>query len=449
MKTKTISKKTVIIILCVVLAAAAIVAALLYFKAAEQRALKEQEEKAFAARIDDELAAMVKAEFGGLDISASAGSFTVTSLISGNTYDVNIEPAVNAPLELTEMFNSFHFGRTPKEVSILVTHKGEQVFNGSSKAFRKSFFPLDGETYSFSVTAETENAAYVGQAVYMFDAVYNIVPRFYLSSESVYQGSTLVVCGENLPEGMDISVSVPFSFTPKVVRNDTLMYSIIPFNYKREAGEYAVSISYGDGETLSLPYTVLAMEFPEEYTEQEITVSDETAAATINNSSAYSEYNNIMADLSKVSDDEVYWDSWFAFPCEGSVTSDYGFTRYINGKAGSTHAGIDFACDEGTPVYASNDGRVIFAGELKMSGNTVVIEHGNGVQSKYLHMSAIKVSEGDMVSLGQEIGAVGMTGLATGPHLHFEIDISGFCVSPWPLLDGTADLFKIEDFQPS
>lgn len=450
MKTKSLNKKTIIIIISAIIAAAAITAAvLLYFGAEKKKAKQEAAEAEFAARIDEELASMLTATFSDIDISPCEGSFTVTSLISGKTYEKTLSPKENKPLEVSEILNAIIFGRTPKEVSVSITHNGAEVFSGAYREYRKSFTPSDNETYGFTVSAVTENAAYSGTATYKFDVTYKIVPRFYLSSENINQGSTLVVCGENLPADTKVSVSVPFSFTPAVVRRGNNMYSIIPFNYKREAGENFVTVAYGDNEKLELSYTVTEMDFPADYEEQEITVSDETAAATINNSAAYAEYNNKVAELAKVFDEEVYWDSWFAMPCEGSVTSDYGYTRYLNGKAGSAHAGVDFACDEGTPVYASNAGRVIFSGELQMSGNTIVIEHGNGVQTKYLHMSSRDVKEGDMVEQLQQIGAVGMTGLATGPHLHFEVDISGSCVSPWPLLDGSSDLYKIESFQIS
>lgn len=446
MKLKNSNKKIVIIIASL-LAILAVAGVIVYLAVQNGKKAKAEAEALYSARLEEELAAMVTARFGGVELYPNEGDFKVNDLIEGRTTTLSVKPSENKPFEVTELSSGFSFSRTPKSVGIRIAHEGETVFDGALADFKSGFTPSDDGVYSFTVTAVTENSAYSGTAVYNFDISYKITPRFFLSAETVDQGSALVVYGENLLEDMPVSVSVAFSYSPSVIRRGTKMYSIIPFNYKREAGEAAVTVTYGEGETVQLNYTVAAIEFPADYEEQEITVSDETAAATINNSAAYTEYNKLVAELAKISDEEVYWTGRFIQPCDGTVTSDYAYTRYLNGKAGSTHAGVDLACDEGTPVCASNSGRVIYSGELQMSGNTVIIEHGNGLQTKYLHMSARNVETGEMVVQGQQIGAVGMTGLATGPHLHFEVDVSGACISPWPLLDGTSPIYKIQDFQ--
>lgn len=116
------------------------------------------------------------------------------------------------------------------------------------------------------------------------------------------------------------------------------------------------------------------------------------------------------------------------------VTSPYGERRvflYSDGsKAASVHYGIDMAAPLGAPISAAGKGRVVFAGSWILTGNTVVIEHLPGVYSMYFHLSELLVKAGEMVEQGQEIGKVGMTGLATGPHLHWEITVAGVPVSP-------------------
>ncbi|MCX8164380.1 MAG: M23 family metallopeptidase [Aquificaceae bacterium] len=107
------------------------------------------------------------------------------------------------------------------------------------------------------------------------------------------------------------------------------------------------------------------------------------------------------------------------WPVVGVITSDYGWR--IMGKRREFHTGIDISAPYGTPVVASSEGRVIYAGRIRGYGNTVIIYHGYGFATLYAHLSDIKVSYSDRVLKGQIIGNVGTTGRAFGPHLHYEV----------------------------
>lgn len=120
---------------------------------------------------------------------------------------------------------------------------------------------------------------------------------------------------------------------------------------------------------------------------------------------------------------EPLWEGVFIRPVEGRITSPFGLTRTVNGRFWSQHSGCDVAAPVGCPVKAANRGRVLVAQMLWMRGGTVMLDHGLGVFSLYNHLSAIHVKEGEEVAKGQVIGKVGATGLATGPHLHWEIRI--------------------------
>ncbi len=125
------------------------------------------------------------------------------------------------------------------------------------------------------------------------------------------------------------------------------------------------------------------------------------------------------------------WDGPFIVPAAGPISTAFGTARSYNGGPISTHhSGTDFAADEGTSVAAAAPGRVAFAGMLTTRGNSVIIDHGLGVFTAYHHLSRIDVAEGQMVEQGQLIAAVGMTGLATGPHLHWELVVGGENVDP-------------------
>ena len=94
------------------------------------------------------------------------------------------------------------------------------------------------------------------------------------------------------------------------------------------------------------------------------------------------------------------------------------------------HTGVDISAPNGTPIYAAKPGTVIIAGYSSSAGNWVVIDHGNGLVTKYMHHSSICVSAGQYVERGQQIGAVGSTGQSTGPHLHFQVELNGTAVNP-------------------
>ena len=124
-------------------------------------------------------------------------------------------------------------------------------------------------------------------------------------------------------------------------------------------------------------------------------------------------------------------------PVKGRITTEFGVRRVLNGKQRSPHSGVDIAAKVGTPVKASNGGKVLLAGSLYLSGNTVVVDHGWGMITLYAHLDRIAATKGQLVERGDTVGTVGMTGRATGPHLHFGAFIRGVKVDPLQLIEAT------------
>ena len=128
----------------------------------------------------------------------------------------------------------------------------------------------------------------------------------------------------------------------------------------------------------------------------------------------------------------------FIYPIKNPVVTDpYGYTR-LTGAYTISHLGTDFKADEGTEVYSMNSGVVVFASTTIVYGKMVVIDHGLGLQSLYLHLSNITVKKGQLVDVGQILGQSGQTGYAAMPHLHISIKIGGVSIDPIKFLD----LFK-------
>jgi murein DD-endopeptidase MepM/ murein hydrolase activator NlpD len=133
---------------------------------------------------------------------------------------------------------------------------------------------------------------------------------------------------------------------------------------------------------------------------------------------------------------ERFWRGRFTRPVGGTERgSGFGARRIINGRPRSPHAGLDFSAAAGTPVVAVNDARVALIGEYFFPGRLVVLDHGLGLYTLYFHLDEIAVQDGDRVTRGQPIGTVGATGRATGPHLHFGVQLGAARIDPVSLLD--------------
>ena len=126
------------------------------------------------------------------------------------------------------------------------------------------------------------------------------------------------------------------------------------------------------------------------------------------------------------------WRQAFAWPARGRISTLFGSQRIYAGEPGAYHSGIDIALPTGTPMRAPADGVVILAAEtpFTLEGNLLMLDHGMGLSSAFLHLSRIDVREGEAVRQGQVLGAVGATGRATGPHLHWGLMWRGARIDP-------------------
>ncbi|MEO0533429.1 MAG: M23 family metallopeptidase [Cyanobacteria bacterium P01_A01_bin.123] len=145
-----------------------------------------------------------------------------------------------------------------------------------------------------------------------------------------------------------------------------------------------------------------------------------------------------LAELKALVTPEQYWNGPMTRPSSGQVSSVYGVRRYYNGVFAQDyyHRGVDYAAPTGSPAVAPAAGRVVLVGRVadgfQLNGNTVGIDHGQGVASVFIHLSQIDVNEGDFVQAGQRVGAIGSTGFASGPNLHWGLYVNQVAVDPVP-----------------
>lgn len=147
------------------------------------------------------------------------------------------------------------------------------------------------------------------------------------------------------------------------------------------------------------------------------------------------EWDKVSA-FKKIVSPQKFWSGAFLRPNDGEITTGFGVRRYYNGEFANDyyHRGVDYAGGTGSPVIAPASGYIRLVGTVAqgflLHGNTIGLDHGQGVESIFLHLSKIYVKEGDFVKAGQVIGAVGATGAVTGPHLHWGLYVNGEAIDP-------------------
>ena len=144
-----------------------------------------------------------------------------------------------------------------------------------------------------------------------------------------------------------------------------------------------------------------------------------------------------IAQVRKLDTEAQNFLTGFQWPTMGRISGVFGSQRVLNGKPRSPHNGIDIAAAEGASILATAAGTVALVHQdMFFSGKTVMIDHGHGLSSVYIHMKTISVKKGQLVSKSDQVGTVGMTGRATGPHLHFGISLFGTHLDPKLIVTG-------------
>jgi murein DD-endopeptidase MepM/ murein hydrolase activator NlpD len=225
-----------------------------------------------------------------------------------------------------------------------------------------------------------------------------------------------------------------FSFDPA----SKTWFTLAGVNLETVPGTYSIELTGTPGKmpgtkiSFTRTFAVARGKYPK--TEVKLNVENKFTEPSPEQQKQIEEGVQVKKDyLSRVTP-EREWSGEFTAPAEAEISDVFGAERVFNGKTQSTHFGLDFRVPTGTPVAAMNDGTVLLARPLYFEGNFVVLDHGQGLLTLYLHLSEFKVKEGDRVKRGQIVGLSGGTGRATGPHLHVAVRWQGTYLDPASLM---------------
>ena len=173
---------------------------------------------------------------------------------------------------------------------------------------------------------------------------------------------------------------------------------------------------------------------PKTYPEQHIRLKDSSKVTL-----SPADEARAVAEIAEIQQFKRHWrsvgaedavEAQFVLPANGRLASRFGLRRFFNGEARAPHSGLDVAIRRGTPVNSTARGTVLAVDDYFFNGKTVFVDHGNGLISMYCHLDRSDVQAGDPVSQGQRVGLSGMTGRASGPHLHWGMVLNGAMVDP-------------------
>ena len=248
---------------------------------------------------------------------------------------------------------------------------------------------------------------------------------FSLFARDVINGETTVFKFTKIPKDATVkynSKNVPLLTHPLYKERKI---AIIPINYREKSGDKNLSVLYGNSSK-SLSLHVIRGDYPSETINVAPSKVKPNKKQRERTSREYKEAMKIYHHFTKKS----YINRPFIKPMDSMITSNFGTARMFNNTLKSFHSGTDFRAKTGTPIYATNDGVVVIAKNRYYAGNSVVIDHGNGIYSCYYHLSVLHVKVGDRVKQRDKLGLSGATGRVSGPHLHYAMMVQGVQVNP-------------------
>ena len=250
-----------------------------------------------------------------------------------------------------------------------------------------------------------------------------------INKANVKQGGLIkVTVPYDLKEGQVLFAGNDYDF--KTEKNKAV--TLVPVSYWLETKRYKLSVVNKEKQVLKKwSINVQDGDFDKSYLKVDKENQEKVKPTDPKRQKRRKQDKKLVYQARIASSSERLWTKSFIRPiAKGRVSTGFGATRYHNGNLANRHSGIDIAVPAGTPIKATNAGKVVLADDLLATGNTIIIDHGWNIFSSYLHCSELKVKRGDKVEQGAVIGLVGDTGFSTGPHLHWSMSIGRTFINP-------------------
>ncbi len=218
------------------------------------------------------------------------------------------------------------------------------------------------------------------------------------------------------------------------IANSPSWYGIAGVSVETKPGSYSLELRGTTAQGKPVTFETKLVVAEAKYPSVKVTVPTKFTQPSAEELKEIAADKTIKQDTFSTFNPDRIWSGDFAPPVEARVSDVFGTARTFNGHVQGVHQGLDYAVPQGTPVLAINSGKVLLAQPLYFEGNCVVLDHGQGLLTIYMHLSKLEVKSGQPVERGNRLGLSGGTGRATGPHLHVAARWQGIYVDPAKLL---------------
>lgn len=360
--------------------------------------------------------------------------------LNGQWYSLD-QPAIAVDSEIPKVTSTAEvlglaLDKTPNNAMLKIIDKDREtlVFEGVVNVRQLPYPEYDGNfKYELSLTWSDDANGYKGDTSLSFEVDVNLPETYSLSKAILTQGDMLVVTAQHVNNIADIHLDQDLVTAFTWFKSGMSYRGYLPTNYYTNPGTYTLTFNNSStGTSTHLDVEVVSRDFKI----QNLTI-DPTVEATTRNDDAYAEYREVFNPARDISAEERYYTEPFVLPTMGKLNTEFGESRNVNGAPTTyRHIGIDIGAPRGATVVAVNKGQVMLAQKLILTGNTIIIDHGEGLFSVYEHLDSLAVEKGALVERGQAIATVGSTGFSTGPHLHFTMSYYRTDIEPGYILYG-------------
>lgn len=347
----------------------------------------------------------------------------------------------NATEKVYRMKGAFvlSFDNQPDFCTVVISDNGTVVYSDIYDNIANA--SLEGKTIDVTVEAKwyaDDEQSCSGSATYNFKAKILLPAVFYLGETAIDPGEFVVITAKNVddPSAISFTSNPDIGFTPTFFADGDYVRALVPISYDFTGNEVNFTLSYGE-VTQEMTLDINEKTFKTVSTDISVTIISQTRTA-----STLAAFDAAMEPIIKETESTPLWEGAFLQGLDQSLidskkallNTGFGLYRKIT-ATGETyrHQGVDYYAAAGTDVLAVNNGKVVYAGYLDLSGYTVVVDHGLGLKSWYCHMSSTAVQVGDSVSKGSVLGYVGSTGFTPRASLHVGLAVYDVPVCPYDL----------------